>query len=408
MGSQRQLLIWVVAAVAACTLLVVVLIWQDKATRARWTVFLMGTPHTGARLFEKKGCVHCHSVNGWGGRLAPDLGFERPPRSGLNQLITAMWNCAPRMWERIHEERIPYPAIGQQDMTHLFAFLYTARYVDEPGDSARGRVLFQTKSCLRCHALHGEGGSRGPDLAVVAGVDTPIVWTQAMWNHAPAMEAGMKEMGFAWPRFEGSEMNDLLAYIRDSTGGARRESQLLPADPERGAKLFREKSCIHCHAVKSQGGHVGPELGPRRDLPRTLVQFAGLMWNHSPEMWQTMQDRGVPRPSFEGQQMADLIAFLYSLRYFEPEGSPQVGERLFTKRGCNECHGARGEGTHKGPAVRKRGRVSTSIDLATGLWVHGPKMYQATKELGVPWPALVESDVGDLVAFLNSPPEGNR
>ncbi len=235
MGSQRQLLIWVVAAAAACTLLVLVLIWQDKVTRARWTVFLMGTPHTGARLFEKKGCAHCHSVNGWGGRLASDLGSERPPRSSLNQLITAMWNCAPRMWERIRQERIPYPAIGQQDMTHLFAFLYTARYVDEPGDADHGRRLFQTKSCLRCHALHGEGGNRGPDLAAVAGVDTPIVWTQAMWNHATTMEAGMKEMGFAWPRFEGSEMNDLLAYIRDSTGGARHESELLPADPERDA-----------------------------------------------------------------------------------------------------------------------------------------------------------------------------
>jgi hypothetical protein len=32
-------------------------------------------------------------------------------------------------------------------------------------------------------------------------------------------------------------------------------------------------------------------------------------------------------------------------------------------------------------------------------------MYERTRQLGRPWPTLNESDVGDVVAFLNSSPD---
>src|SRR3990172_7654299 len=104
-----------------------------------------------------------------------------------------------------------------------------------------------------------------------------------MWNHARAMEASIRKEGVPWPKFEGNEMNDLLAYIRENWGGPRRERELLPADPRGGWKVFRSKSCIACHSVRGEGGRVGPELGPNRPIPPSIVQFAGLMWNHSPE-----------------------------------------------------------------------------------------------------------------------------
>jgi mono/diheme cytochrome c family protein len=293
-------------------------------------------------------------------------------------------------------------------MTHLFAFLYTSRYVDEPGDRGRGARLFQAKGCARCHALRGKGAEIGPDLSGVGGIDTPIVWAQAMWNHAPAMEAGMQQLGLSWPKFQGAEMNDLLAYIREVTTGQRRESALLPADPERGRKLFQTKSCLHCHSYQGEGGRAGPDLGPQKELPPTLVAFAGTMWNHSPEMWREMQSKGITRPSFEGREMADLVAFLYSLRYFEPAGAPQQGKQLFEWRGCSQCHGTRAEGGKQGPALRRPGATVSTINLATGLWVHGPEMYRRTQQLKVPWPVLSEADVGHLVAFLNASPEDIR
>ncbi len=402
---RRPLLAWSVAAVSASGLLAGVLVWQHRYAQTRWSIFMVGDPHTGSRLFfEKEDCAHCHAVNGFGGKLAPDLGYTESPQAGINQLVSAMWNHAPRMWARMRVEKVHYPDLCNEEMAHLFAFLYTARYVDEPGDQDKGQTLFRKKGCARCHTVRG-GASVGPDLASVKGVDTPIRWTQAMWNHAPVMEKRAQEMSIAWPEFEGREMNDLLAYIRASSNAARRETELLPADPERGWKVFRTKSCIVCHAVKGKGGHIGPELGPNHQLPFTVVQFSGLMWNHSPQMWQTAQERSLPRPSFEGQEIADLVAFLSSLRYFEPIGSPHMGETIFGERGCDQCHGAHAEGGKGGPALRGRGQPTTAITLATALWQHGPKMFQKTQQFGRPWPTLQEGDVGDIVAFLNSPPK---
>ncbi|SPF37689.1 Cytochrome c, class I [Candidatus Sulfopaludibacter sp. SbA4] len=408
MIPKRQIAFWLVAAFGATSLLTAALIWQRRNDQQRWSIFMVGDPHAGAHLFfEKDGCAHCHSVNGVGAKLAPDLGFSQSQQAGMNQIVSAMWNHAPRMWERMQTEKIAYPDLRNEDMTHLFAFLYTSRYLDERGDQDNGERLFQKKGCARCHAMRGGGGGVGPDLAALEGVDTPIRWTQAMWNHAPAMEKGTRSRQMPWPVFEGREMNDLLAYVRANCGGQRRETELLPASPDRGRKIFQDKSCIECHAVEGKGGHVGPDLGTRRQSPLSIVQFAGLMWNHSPEMWRASEARSIPRPTFEGREFADLLAYLASLSYFDPAPSSAMGQTTFAERGCAGCHGSQAEGTGGGPALRGKDRV-TSITLATALWQHGPKMYKRTRELGQPWPTLNEGDVGDVVAFLNAPPERGR
>lgn len=278
-----------------------------------------------------------------------------------------------------------------------------SRYVEEPGDAARGQRLLHTKGCLRCHASHESGAAIGPDLAALGDTDTPIAWAQAMWNHAPVMEETMRNAGVAWPNFEGREMNDLLAYLRDLAGGSTQETHLLPADPSRGETLFESKGCSACHAIEGPGERLGPEAGPRWKPGTSLIQFAGQMWNHAPGMNRMMQARGVLRPAFDGHEMADLIAFLDTLRCFEPPGSPDVGKRTFAERGCSHCHGPGAAGTLDGPTLRVPGRIFTSLTLASGLWVHGSKMYQRTQQLGLPWPTLSEDEVGDLVAFLSAP-----
>lgn len=397
--------IWLAAALLALVSLGLVVVRQHSLSSSEAT-FLAGDPTHGGSLFETKGCSHCHAIGGSGGHLGPDLGTVRPESpANLAQLVTTMWNHAPAMWQRMQQEDLRARPLSQSEMRDVFAFLYVVRYVDEPGDAAAGRELFRSKGCIECHAVRGQGGVVGPDLAGVSGVDTPIEWAQVLWNHAPNMEKNFVRVGVSWPRFEKHEMADLLAYIRQISGGVRTEHKLLPADPKHGEELFRDKGCSRCHALQGQGGHVGPDLSAGRQSPMSIVGFAGEMWNHSPSMYREMSARGVNRPQFSGQDMADLMAFFNTLRYFEPDGSVIAGRSLFTARGCSRCHGTNAEGTAEGPALRKNDEHMNSIALATALWRHGPEMYRHTQTAGMPWPKLNENDLGDLFAFLNSSTE---
>jgi len=398
--SRRQLLVgWMLMALTASGLLVAVLRQEHATTRARGSPLRAGDPPTGAGLFQEKGCAHCHAVLGQGGRIGPDLGATTARNAGPEPFVTSMWNHAPRMWERMQGEHIEYPDLGHDDMAHLFAYLYTARYVDDEGDDGRGRGLFQDKGCANCHAVRGDGGRSATDLSASDDLAGPVDWARAIWNHVPVTSSDLDQ-----PGFEGRDMNDLLAYVR----GTRHSSpggRLPHGDPDHGWKLFREQGCTACHSVKDEAGRTGPRLGPASDLPPTIVQLTGSMWNHAPAMWRELEARGMKRPVLDAQQMADLFAFLYSCRYVEPGGSPKLGEILFVSRGCAHCHGQLAEGTSQGPGLRGRGRNFTAMTLAVGLWRHGPRMYRRAQQLGLAWPTLAEGDVGDLMTFLNTSPE---
>ncbi|MFZ0821572.1 MAG: c-type cytochrome [Candidatus Acidiferrales bacterium] len=405
MSSRRHKVILIVAIItAALVLFLGVLAWQWRGSPEQWNSFLVGDPRAGAQTFQQKGCSSCHSVLGVGAKLAPDLGLKGAAGSTMNELVTQMWNHAPRMWEQIKLNKISFPQFTPEEMANLFAYLYVTCYDDESGDPTHGKLLFTQKGCIRCHATGDTGGSVGPNLKEIGPVDTPIFWSQTMWNHAPVMEIYMSQFKMAWPRFEGEQMNDLLAFMRSLRGGPERESDLLPANPHRGWAVFRAKGCISCHAIHGEGGTVGPDLGSDRPLPRTLTQLAGRMWNHSPEMWAAMKAKGIERPAFEGQEMSDLISFLYSVRYFDLGGSPIIGQELFNERKCSQCHGSDARGGKMGPNLRKAGQVLTPVDFALALWSHGPRMYPKAEELGLGWPTLNEGDLSHLLTFLNSPP----
>ena len=67
----------------------------------------------------------------------------------MNELVTQMWNHAPRMWERIRTSKISYPRFTPEEMANLFAYLYVTCYDDESGNPTRGRQLFSQKNCVR-------------------------------------------------------------------------------------------------------------------------------------------------------------------------------------------------------------------------------------------------------------------
>ncbi|MBI1749323.1 MAG: cytochrome c [Acidobacteria bacterium] len=357
-----------------------------------------GEAKAGMKTFFDKGCIRCHAVMGEGGRSAPDLGRAPAGYLSASEIVAAMWNHAPQMWTKMQQQKVAPPSFSASEMANLFAFLYSVRSMDEPGDAERGRQLFSAKRCGECHQRGARTAPRAPDLSQWASYRNPVSWIQAMWNHAPAMQALMEARGYSWPEFQGSDVADLLAYVRTQVTSRGPHLYLRPASPDAGKTLFTAKGCANCHTLHGSDRAGVPDLGTR-SLPRTLGQFAAQMWNHSPTMWVSMKAQNIPRPQFSNKEMADLVAYLFAERYFEASGNSGRGRRMFEVKGCGSCHVPGGSGS--GPDLSSwQGRVSP-VRLATSMWNHGPVMLGRMQEQQMPWPVFQTGEMVDLMEHLN-------
>jgi len=359
-------------------------------------------PVEGSRLFVRKGCVVCHAVDGEGGKIGPDLGRVSTGRTFLG-IAAIMWNHSPGMTERIKEVRATRPKLTPEEMANLFAFLNYTGYLDNPGEPRRGAELFRDRGCAHCHAVGGAGGGVGPSLDRFKRYTSPIVLATAMWNHGPHMRAVMEQAGIPRPQLGGGDIADLLAYVRAAgRGGLESAVYLLPGEPGRGRALFREKGCATCHGAEARG-HVGPGLTHRHpDMHRGLTQVGALMWNHGPAIWQKMAEMGIAFPTLEAQELADLVAFLYTLHYFDEPGRADRGRDAFTSKGCAACHGPAGRGGAGAPDLTRTLGKAGPIEIAAAMWNHGSAMAQEARTRGLPWPNLEGRDMADLVEFLRA------
>lgn len=269
-----------------------------------------GDALAGARLFRQKGCESCHSLGGKGGAIGPELDKYSRYASPLH-LTAALWEHGRAMAEKMEELRIPRPTFEGNDIPDLLAYIRSAsgsteRVYAPPGNPKRGESLFVRKRCAECHAIRGHGGQVGPDLGLkLKGSLMRIAGT--MWNHAPHMWRTMAQRGIDVPSLNPEEMSDLISYLYFF--------QFIdaPGDPGRGQVIYREKRCGACHSLRGVGEKVGPDLATVEGLDTPLQVVAG-MWNHAATMEEVMLGANVPWPVLKGGEMADLIAYLFSVR----------------------------------------------------------------------------------------------
>ncbi len=351
-------------------------------------------------LFGTKGCGTCHSIRGVGGGVGPDL--ARTASTSFFDLGAAMWNHLPRMGARMREARVERATLTPTELANLVAFLYTAQYFDPAGDARKGERLFTDKACVQCHSVGGTGGSVGPALDRLKRANSPVLVAAAMWNHGPRMAEAMRARGIPRPTFEGQELVDLIAYIVSAAkDGAGETEQVVPGTPDRGQKLFTDRKCAACHPVAGRGPRVGPDLGgPGHHI--SLTQFAARMWNHGPAMAARMKERGIDVPALSGQDMADILAYLYVSHYFDERGSAARGRQLVQAKGCLTCHAVRGRGGRVAADFATSTVVRTPTGFVAGLWNHSKLMEAQAEKQRVAWPELSGRDLADLSAYFGS------
>lgn len=360
----------------------------------------IGDPIAGSRLVVERGCVQCHSIWGNGGTLGPDFALVGAGRS-LQQLAGLFWNHTPRMIQTVRRRGVRWPRFTETELADIISYIYYVKLFDEPGDPELGERWFREKRCVQCHAVGGSGGSVGTALDAYARYIAPIILAEGMWNHGPAMQAQQSALGVPMPIFVGRELADIQAYIRRNSTLRERDPVFLePPDPNVGQRLFAAKGCTRCHGAGGGGTRFGPDL--RAATQRLQVsEIAGQLWNHSFQMAAAMRARGITFPQFQGTEMADVIAFLYYLRFYETGGDLRAGELVYTRKGCSNCHAGTGRAAI-GPDLARSETVLTLLGLATAMWNHAPGMYDVMQVEEVEWPRFEGDEMRDLSVYLRS------
>ncbi len=356
-----------------------------------------GDPVAGRRVFVDRDCARCHAIWGNGGTLGPDFATAGAGRS-LLQLAGLFWNHTPRMIETVRSRGYEWPEFTEAELADLISYIYYVKLFDAPGDPESGERWFREKRCIDCHSVGGRGGTI--PLDDYAPYIAPIVLAEGMWNHGPAMQAEQTQRGLSVPIFVAREVADIQAYIRQASSMRDRRVELLePPDPNRGRQLFATKRCTACHGAAGEGTEYGPDV--RMATQRlTVSEIAGRLWNHSALMWRAMRARGVAFPYFVGSEMADLIAFLYYLRFYETEGDVFTGEQLYVTKGCAGCHGRDQEAA--APNLSDSEAAASPLALATAMWKHAPAMFDMAEQEHREWPRFEGEEMRDLSAYLRS------
>ena len=364
---------------------------------------LPSDPLSGRLVFEEKGCIRCHALGGYGGTVGPDFAEEHFFGSSA-ELASALWNHIPEMNRKYRQRGIERPTLTESEMLNLMGFLYYLRYLGEPGSALTGGRLLEEKGCLSCHDPASTGSSVGPSFTDLEHEVSPVNLVQAMWNHVPAMQEEAYELGMAYPVLGDDDINDISAYLQIASAQGTR-IRMSTGDPNEGRQTFDAKHCTACHTVDGSDDKVGPDF-LATDLERSVTQIAGLMWNHGPLMREYMATEKVEWPEFSGNEMADLIAYLYFLGFWDEPGNESAGAAVMVDKGCTSCH--KPDETSDAPDLASIAKPASLVDLASLMWNHAAEMEDLVLTRNMEWPELSKKEIQDLYAFLNAHSQNQR
>ncbi len=249
-----------------------------------------GDAGRGKAVFAAKHCAECH------GLTSSKIADAKPVAQWESvdhpiQLMTAMWNHGANMRAEFQKRKFGWPDLSSQDLSDLLLYVrslpvHNAASALRLTSGSSGQALFESKGCAGCH--NGKNALppklRGKTLTDIAA---------DMWNHQPKMSA----KGAPNPAFSADEMRELISFLW--------AGQFFAGDGNAaaGARVFTAKHCASCHDNAASGA-------PKLTGQFTAATMVSALWHHGPSMQEQMKSRHLPWPRFDGQDMANLIAYL--------------------------------------------------------------------------------------------------
>ena len=251
----------------------------------------LGDAGRGKRVFTQN-CVKCHALVGDGvpGNPVAEWASLVDPVD----LLRRTWLHADDIVRALDSRREKWSRLDSQEMTDLLVYLQNlpatrSRELHfELPTGEKGAELISAKGCVDCHK-----GSLALEKRL--GKLTLTEVATAMWNHAPKITSRM-------PRMTVEEMREIISY-------AWSQQFFSPLGDERRGRRVFQATCSSCH----EGSVTARRIRPR-STPYSALTMVSAVWRHDWRMIELAAQKGQSWPTLTASQMADLAAYLGSLR----------------------------------------------------------------------------------------------
>jgi mono/diheme cytochrome c family protein len=385
----------------------------------------------GRALFGELRCVSCHSVNGRGGTMGPELTRigDKVRRDWLFSYLKDPHRVqpdTPMLQYRLTDDQL-------RDLTAFLFEAYSSAGVGaEPPPVtyqdarvlAAGRTVFERRGCASCHQLAAikETGRIGPSLAGIADRDPDelpygsntvrhttdnYIFLKVLLPDTLGQPSSMPT--FSLTPADAARIALALASIRKSDLPASyvlRRPALVPYQPGgKFGELVTRYRCLSCHSVGGFGG----------DLSTVPLDRIGSQLQHD-YLAKYLLNPGAVRVSVEARMpvfhmlpdeaktIADYLStvFLddrveqYDTNFTSAEA--RRGQELYGRLGCQACHQLGAKGGYVGPELS-----ATGARLKPG-WIAAWLLTPQTYKPGTLQPdySLSSADARALTAYLNS------
>ncbi len=394
--------------------------------------------NSGKELFEAKGCLGCHQVNGKGGTRGPELSdlgnasfhVKMPLAESREHLLHEFdenVNLA-FIYEAVKDPHaqpknsamVDYN-FTKEEAKKLTVFLKSLTEDSIPQDliaESTEKILSSSLErgaqmygmyCSACHGAQGEGthleelGKIGP---AIGNTEFLSIADDKLLNHFISYARGGDMPAFKTTGgLTDEEINDIVEYIQSfrMTPPSLEEVRTVKGNAKYG-EVFFATNCASCHG--SGGSHDKDLIGPTLNNT-TLLGLA------TEEFWyKTIVHgrRGTAMPSWhflDKYKIADVMAFLESLKP-EPLNRERVmslvnqfpiienGEKIY-RGSCASCHGNLGEGGLAPSLNNQEFQSITDANFILTILTHG------REDTAMPsWNHLAEENVADLIAYIKS------
>ena len=410
---------------------------------------LKGAAHQGKILFLDSRCVSCHSVEGKGGDIAPELSSISSKL--YPERISLIIENPHKLWAK---SQMPIFGFSHDEIQDLVTFI-SEEYIDlglsekvstqqiqlvQKADKDRGRKLVEKYGCTGCHTqIKGakDRGEIGPELTAIGSIHiahldfgditvplqnrTVPNWLYNKMLNPRLFKPGLKMPDFTFSKSDAAAVTTYLLSLKtEKTVPAAYSLPLgeLPstyAPQGRFGKILDKYRCLVCHMIDKKGGTMAPNLSPEgsRVRKKWLEHFMKAPDTIRPILPERMpqfkildaEDEALYayfRTTLVDDRVENLAGSVEKMPLADPE-MIRLGRKLYyEKYACNACHQINLKGGLIGPDLTKVGERLTPDWIV--YYLHNPKAFVVRSV--EPVYKLTDREIEGLAAFLINPKEG--